>query len=82
MPVSALTGEGVEALLDAVSSLLTADAQTYTFVLPAAQGHKLAWLHANGEVLVEDPAGEGEEGPLIRVQVRLSPRDMGRYARL
>ncbi|MCW1428474.1 GTPase HflX [Novosphingobium sp. JCM 18896] len=82
VPVSALTGEGTEVLLEAVGRLLTSDAKTYTFVLPAAQGHRLAWLHAHGEVLAENPAGEGEEGPLIRIEVRLSPREMGRYARL
>lgn len=82
VPVSALTGEGCEDLLETVSGLLTADAQVYSFVLPAGEGQRLAWLHAHGEVLAEDPAGEGEEGPLIRLQVRLSPREMGRYSRL
>ncbi len=82
VPVSALTGEGCDALLEAVSELLTSDAQTYSFILPAGDGQKAAWLHAHGEVLAEDPAGEGEQGPLVRIQVRLSPREMGRYSRL
>lgn len=82
LPVSALTGEGCDALLAAVSDLLTSDAQTYSFLLPAGEGQKRAWLHAHGEVLGEDEAGEGEQGPLVRLQVRLSPREMGRYSRL
>ncbi|RZK03062.1 MAG: GTPase HflX [Novosphingobium sp.] len=82
VPVSALTGEGCDDLLETVSRLLTSDAQTYSFVLPAGEGQRLAWLHAHGEVLAEDPAGEAEEGPSIRVKVRLSPREMGRYSRL
>ncbi|MFA7604395.1 MAG: GTPase HflX [Novosphingobium sp.] len=82
VPVSALTGEGTSELLEAVSRLLTADAQTYSFLLPAREGQKLAWLHAHGEVLAEEDAGEGEQGPLLRVKVRLSPREMGRYSRL
>jgi GTP-binding protein HflX len=82
LPVSALTGEGCDALLAAVSDLLTSDAQIYSFLLPAGEGQKRAWLHAHGEVVGEDEAGEGEQGPLVRLQVRLSPREMGRYSRL
>jgi GTP-binding protein HflX len=86
VPVSAITGEGCEELLEEVSRLLTVDAQIYSFLLPAGEGQRLAWLHAHGEVLAEEDAeedaGEGGRGPLLRVQVRLSPREMGRYSRL
>jgi GTP-binding protein HflX len=82
VPVSAINGHGCDELLDAVGRLLTADAQTYRFVLPARDGQKLAWLHAHGEVLAENDAGEGEEGPLLRLKVRLSPRELGRFSRL
>jgi GTP-binding protein HflX len=82
VPVSALTGEGCERLLEVVGHLLTADAQVCTFVLPASDGQKIAWLHAHGEVLGEEAAGEGEQGPLLRLEVRLSLRAMGRFSRL
>jgi GTP-binding protein HflX len=82
VPLSAITGQGCEGLLNAVGRLLTADAQTYSFILPASDGQKLAWLHAHGEVLAEEGAGEGEEGPLLRLKVRLSPRELGRFSRL
>jgi GTP-binding protein HflX len=82
VPVSALTGQGCDYLLDALGRLLTVDAQTYSFILPATDGQRLAWLHAHGEVLDEEPAGEGEKGPLLRLKVRLSPREMGRFSRL
>jgi len=82
VPVSAITGDGCDDLLEEISRSLTADAQIYSFLLPAGEGQKLAWLHAHGEVLTEDDAGEGERGPLLRVKVRLSPREMGRYSRL
>jgi GTP-binding protein HflX len=82
VPVSAVTGAGCDDLLEDVSRLLTVDAKTYSFLLPAGEGQKLAWLHAHGEVLAEEAAGEGEHGPLLRVQVRLSPREMGRYSRI
>ena len=42
----------------------------------------LAWLHAHGEVLADDDAGEDERGPLRRLSVRLDPRELGRFSRL
>ncbi|MBW8755361.1 MAG: GTPase HflX [Sphingomonadales bacterium] len=82
VPVSAATGEGCDALLAAISRLLTSDAQIYSFLLPAGDGQKRAWLHAHGEILSEENTGEGEHDPLLRVKVRLSPREMGRFSRL
>jgi GTP-binding protein HflX len=80
--VSALTGQGCDELLETASRLLTADAKVYSFVLPARDGQKIAWLHAHGEVLAEESAGEGEDGPMLRVKVRLAPKDMGRFSQL
>ena len=80
--LSALTGEGCEDLLTLLSDLLTSDAKPHVFVLPAAAGQRIAWLHANGEVVSDADAGEGDEGPLRRLTVRLTPKDLGRFARL
>ncbi len=82
VPVSALNGAGCEALLEAVSKLLTAGARLHSFVLPVNDGKRLAWLHAHGEVVCEEPAGEDERGPLRRLEVRLEPRELGRFSRL
>ena len=82
VPVSALTGEGCENLLEVVGHQLNAGAKTYEFVLPAADGQRIAYLHARGEVLSEEPAGEGEQGPLMRISVRLSERELGRFRAL
>jgi GTP-binding protein HflX len=82
VPVSALTGEGCDDLLAAVDRLLTADAKLYSFVLPARDGQRIAWLHAHGEVVEEAEGGEGEDGPQRRLQVRLSSREFGRFSRL
>ncbi|MDE2302097.1 MAG: GTPase HflX [Sphingomonadales bacterium] len=79
--VSALTGQGCEDLLALAGRLLTGDARAIEIVLPAADGQRIAWLHAHGEVLVdEEEAGEGE--PQRRLSVRLSPRELGRFRRL
>lgn len=82
VPVSALTGEGCEALLEAISKLLTQGARLHTFVLPLSDGQRLAWLHAHGEVVAETDAGTDDRGPLHRLEVRLEPRELGRFSRL
>lgn len=82
VPVSALTGEGCEALLEAVSKLLTQGARLHTFVVPLSDGQRLAWLHAHGEVVSESDAGEDDRGPLRRLEVQLEPRELGRFSRL
>ncbi len=82
VPVSALTGQGCEELLETIGGLLTADAKLHSFLLPATDGQRIAWLHAHGEVTEEEEAGEGEEGPMRRLHVRLTPRELGRFSRL
>jgi GTPase len=79
--VSAASGEGIEALAERISATLTGQARRYDFLIPAGDGQRLAWLHANGEVLA-DEAGDDEGAPQRRVSVRLTPRDFGRYAQL
>jgi GTP-binding protein HflX len=80
--VSALTGQGCDELLDTTGRLLTADAKLHSFLVPATDGQRIAWLHAHGEVVEEEDAGEGEQGPLRRLKVRLTPRELGRFSRL
>jgi GTPase len=79
--ISALTGEGCENLLDVVGQKLTAGAGLYTFVVPAEDGERLAFLHARGHVVSQD-VEEGAEGPRVRLQVRLSERELGRFSAL
>ncbi|MEJ2409128.1 MAG: GTPase HflX [Novosphingobium sp.] len=82
VPLSALTGIGCADLLEAVGGQLTADSKLYTFVIPAADGQRMAFLHARGDVVSEEDAGEGAEGPQLRLQVRLTDRELGRFSAL
>ena len=82
VPLSAVTGEGCQDLRDCLAGMLTADARLHTFLLPAGAGQQLAWLHAHGDVVSDEAAGEGADGPLRRLAVRLSPKAFGRFARL
>jgi GTP-binding protein HflX len=82
LPISAETGFGVAEMLDRVGRLLTEGARVHHITVPASDGARIAWLHAHGEVLDEQEAGEGEDGPLRRLDVRLTDKEFGRYAAL
>jgi GTP-binding protein HflX len=80
--VSAATGEGVAELEDRLATLLTGTAQEVSFVLPLSDGRRMAWLHAHGEILAEEDAGESAVGPLRRVTVRLNSKELGQFSTL
>ena len=82
VPVSALTGMGFDALRQHLSDLLTRGATLHRIVVPAHDGARIAWLHAHGEVLDEHDAGEGAEGPLRELSVRLTDKEFGRFESL
>ncbi len=82
VPISALTGKGIDALILRLDGLLTAGAKLYEVVLSASDGQKLAWLHAHGQIISETDAGVGNTGPLRAIQVRLSPKEYGRFESL
>jgi GTP-binding protein HflX len=74
MPVSAVTGEGVGALIDAVAARLTEGHRRYTLHLDPADGAAAAWLHQHGEVLEQEMDGEQ-----VVYEVRMAPRDYERF---
>ncbi|WP_188236448.1 GTPase HflX [Sphingopyxis sp. LK2115] len=75
--ISAVTGEGVEAARLLMASQLTARHQVQQIYLGYEQGDAMAWLHARGEVLADEPRGEGHV-----LTVRLDPADRARFDRL
>ena len=66
--LSALTGEGVEALLAAIDTMLAAGRVLVELGVSPADGASLAWLYRNGEVVARH---DGEE--LIVLTMRLAP---------
>ncbi len=66
--VSALTGDGVDKLLDRIADVLAPSTVLVTFDVPYGRGDLLAALHREGDVMSEEP-GDG----VIAVTVRLSP---------
>ena len=80
LPLSAASGFGVDNLLERLGQVLTSGARLHRFEIPASDGARIAWLHAHGEVLGEGEGEEGAGGPTRRIDVRLTERELGRYA--
>ncbi len=75
VPISAVTGQGVEARAAALAAMLQAAARVHEFTLGAHEGKRLAWLYRNGEVLARE---DMEDGTAV-LQVRLSEADRARF---
>jgi GTPase len=57
-PVSALTGEGVEQLLEAVGELVNDAGTAREIAVPLSDGATIAWLYRNGDVRSRHDDGE------------------------
>jgi GTP-binding protein HflX len=73
--ISAVTGEGIEALLTLIASRVDEDAAILAVISPD-QGEALAWLYRNGRVASRE---DGEDG--TTVAVRLDRQALGRFER-
>jgi GTP-binding protein HflX len=80
--LSAATGEGVDLIEAELARLLTGGAREVSFLLSVSDGRRIAWLHAHGDVLSDDDGGEGDEGPMRRLTVRLNPKELGQFSSL
>lgn len=75
VPVSAVTGEGVEALREAIETCLAQDAKRYSVLVPHENSKDTGWLYANAEVIArEEPDEEG-----TRFIVRVQPKHRAEF---
>jgi GTPase len=74
VPISAVTGEGLEELRERMAECLRNDEQVHQVRLPASAGEKIAWLHARGEVLEQT-----FDHDAVQLSVRLSPDNWARF---
>ena len=72
--VSAWTGEGTDALREAIANLIDDDPES-VILIPSWRGDVLAWLYENGRVTHRAVEQDGT----IRVTVRLHPVALGRF---
>lgn len=75
--VSAVTGEGIDALLAEIARLVDDEAPVEAHV-PASEGAAIAWLYRHGRVLERETEPDGA----TRVAVRLSSKALGQFERL
>ena len=75
--VSALTGEGVEALLDRVTTLLQRGMRVHEILVPSDDGARIAWLYSHGDVLAREDAEDG-----VHLSVRLGEVARARFEAL
>jgi len=74
VPVSAITGEGLAALLAAIDARIAAGMEVACYDIPPQDGARLAWLYQHGEVMERQDADQA-----IHVTVRLLPSDRARF---
>ncbi|HYF57210.1 MAG TPA: GTPase HflX [Salinarimonas sp.] len=77
--VSALTGEGVGALLATIEGHIGAGRRTFEIALDTADGAGLNWLYEQAEVLERREAGETTIHMRIRIAPEKEPRLMQRF---
>jgi GTP-binding protein HflX len=77
IPLSAITGWGVDRLREAVAEKLRDGAQLHRVQIPAGDGSRIAWLHARGEVV-----GQRTDADEVHIDVRLSPENWARFQAL
>jgi GTP-binding protein HflX len=74
--VSAITGDGLAGLQEAIDARISAGMEVASYVLPSSDGARLAWLYQHGEVLERADSDEG-----LRLRVRMLPADRARFER-
>jgi GTP-binding protein HflX len=74
--VSALTGEGLDRLLQSIDARLGENDVVMTVKVPAAEGRLLSWLHANAEILQEQTAETG----VVTTRFRIDTAARGKLA--
>jgi GTP-binding protein HflX len=76
-PISALTGDGIDALLEAVGAILDRDKQRLDLCLRSEQAALVSLLRERGRIL-----SESYDGDHIRVSARVTPKLAGQIRKL
>jgi GTP-binding protein HflX len=71
--VSAITGEGIDALLERIDRALSRNFVDATLSLDATDGAGLAWAYANGDVIRRQDAEDGSVSLELSLPMRAMP---------
>ncbi len=76
---SALTGEGVDRLIDAIEARLSESRQTLEVSIDPADGAGLSWLYRHSEVLVKDMRDDGRLWLTVRADADNAARVRAKF---
>ncbi|HET6607304.1 MAG TPA: GTPase HflX, partial [Rhodopila sp.] len=74
--VSAITGEGIDALKAAIDQRIASGMEVLDYAIKPEDGARLAWLYEHGEVIER-----ADDDTTVHVKVRLLPADRARFER-
>lgn len=74
--VSAITGDGLDALKAAIDIRIAAGMEIVSYDIPPSDGARIAWLYQHGEVV-----DRRDDDTQVHVKVRLLPADRARFER-
>ncbi len=74
LAISAVTGDGVDALCGFIDAVLTVNRETYDVFIDGADGAAIAWLHSHGDVKAEN-----EQNGRVSMRVRLDEKSAGQF---
>jgi GTP-binding protein HflX len=74
VPVSALTGEGLDSLVRLLDERITAGREVVDLTVASSDGAAIAWLYRHGEVISRDEADGA-----TRLKVSLDPANLARF---
>jgi len=74
--VSAITGEGLDALKDAIDVRIAEGMELADYDIPPQDGARMAWLYQHGEVVERH-----DDDAAVHMKVRLLPADRARFER-
>jgi GTP-binding protein HflX len=70
VPVSAVTGEGVDKLLLAIEDALAQQSRIYRVRIPHSVGADIGWLHGHAEIIEREEPDEKASSYLVRIEPR------------
>jgi GTP-binding protein HflX len=70
VPVSAVTGQGLDALKLAIEAALGEKSRTYHVHVPHTAGADIGWLHSHSEIISRDEPTEEGSGFVVRIEPR------------
>jgi GTP-binding protein HflX len=70
VPVSAVTGQGIDELKQAIEKALAEKSRTYHVHVPHTAGADIGWLHSHSEIISRDDPTEQGSGFVVRIDPR------------